>query len=136
MECDLKAHESYERARKLAAGAGADPGNLYRASIEFTRSASYREQSGRPLGDISDVDTRADSARKEAEAAFDDARFALKRAITSGDTKRCAEAADLLARLVPDENHPYRAKLDAYRRTLPKPREKGASDPLPTEGSP
>ena len=31
------------------------------------------------------------------------------------------EAANL-ARMLPNEHHPYRVKLDAYRRTLPKPK--------------
>ena len=33
-----------------------------------------------------------------------------------------------LAHIVPDESHPYRVKLDAYRRTLPKPKEKGIGE--------
>jgi hypothetical protein len=29
---------------------------------------------------------------------------------------------------VPDEQHPYRIRLDAYRRTLPKPKEKAIGE--------
>ena len=124
VECDTRAHESYDRGRKLMATARTDPGNRYRAALEFARARAYREQSGRPLGDIADVEVRAETARKEAEAAFDDGRFALKRAIAAGDTQRAAEQAAALARLVPDEDHPYRLKLDAYRRALPRRRPK------------
>lgn len=127
MECDTKAHEAYDRGRKLTATAAADPGNLYRATLEFARARSYREQSGRPLGDMADVEQRYTNTRRDAEAAFDDARFALKRAIAAKDVRRAGAAAAHLARLVPDEDHPYRAKLDAYRRTLPRPKEKSSA---------
>ena len=124
VECDAKAHEMYDRGRKSMAASATDPGNLYRATLDFARARSYREQSGRPLGDIADVEQRFDTAKKEAEAAFDDARFALKRAIAANDLRRQANEAALLAKIVPDENHPYRVKLDVYRRTLPKPKVK------------
>lgn len=125
IECDSKAHEAYERGRKYYSAASVDPGNLYRAALEFARARSYREQSGRPLGDIADVDARAENARRDAEAAFEDARFALKRAIASGNLRRCAIEAELLARMVPDDTHPYRLKLDDYRRSLPQSRRPG-----------
>jgi hypothetical protein len=122
IECDTRAHESYGRGKKFLAQAGADPGNLYRAVIELDKAAQFRRQSGRPLGDMADVDALAVQARSRAEAEFADAKFRMQRAIAAGDLKRCAEEAALLAHLVPDANHPYRVKLDAYRRTLPAPK--------------
>jgi hypothetical protein len=121
IECDTRAHDAYQRGKKLMAQSGADPGNLYRAALEFDKASRFREQSGRPLGDIADVATQLDQSRTRAEAEFQDARFRLTRAIAAGDLKRQANEAALLARILPDDRHPYRIKLDAYRRTLPKP---------------
>jgi hypothetical protein len=123
VECDTRGHESYARGKKFLAQAGADPGNLYRAVIELDKAAQFRRQSGRPLPDMADVDALEVQARSRAEAEFADAKFRLQHAIAAGDLKHCAEEAALLAHLVPDGNHPYRIKLDAYRRTLPKPKE-------------
>ncbi len=122
VECDTRAHDSYARAKKYLATVGADPGNLYRAALEFDRAGRFREQSGRPLADIADVSAQAEQARARAEAEFQDARFRLSRARAAGDLKRQAEEAALIARILPDDHHPYRVKLDAYRRTLPKPK--------------
>lgn len=124
VECDTRAHDAYQRAKKLMAQAGADPGNLYRATLEFDKAARFREQSGRPLPDMADVGALEEQAKARAEAEFADAKFRLQRAMAAGDPKRCAEEAAFLAHLVPDEQHPYRIKLDAYRRTLPKPKAK------------
>jgi pSer/pThr/pTyr-binding forkhead associated (FHA) protein len=121
IECDTRAHDAYGRGKKLLAQAGADPGNLYRAAKELERASRFREQSGRPLADMADVDAQLDAAKTRAEAEFHDARFRLSRAIAKNDLKSCAVEAALLARIVPDERHPYRTKLDAYRRTLPRP---------------
>jgi hypothetical protein len=120
IECDNRAHDAYSRAKKLSAQANADPGNYYRAALEFDKAVRFREQSGRPLADIADVNALSERARAQAEAEFQDAKFRLSRAIAAGDVKRCATEATLLSRIVPDPQHPYRIKLDAYRRTLPK----------------
>jgi len=128
IECDTRAHDAYARGKKLMAQAGADPGNLYRAALEFDKAQRFRDQSGRPLGEIADVSTQLEQSRARAEAEFQDARFRLSRAIASGDLKRQANEAALLARLLPDERHPYRIKLDAYRRTLPKPAQPGPGE--------
>jgi hypothetical protein len=128
IECDTRAHDAYARGKKLMAQAGADPGNLYRAALEFDKASRFREQSARPLGDIADVSTQLELAKAKAEAEFQDARFRLTRAIASGDLKKQANEAALLARILPDDRHPYRVKLDAYRRTLPKPAQPGPGD--------
>jgi hypothetical protein len=120
IECDTRAHDAYSRAKKLSAQSGADPGNYYRAALEFDKAVRFREQSGRPLADLADVTALSEKAKTQAEAEFQDAKFRLSRAIAAGDLKRCAQEATLLARIVPDPQHPYRVKLDAYRRTLPK----------------
>jgi hypothetical protein len=120
IECDTRAHDSYARGKKLMAQAGADPGNLYRAAVEFDKAARFRDQSGRPLPDLADVVAQAEQAKQKAEAEFQDAKFRLSRAIAAGDVRRQADEAALLARILPDEQHPYRVKLDAYRRTLPR----------------
>jgi hypothetical protein len=118
IECDTRAHDAYARGKRLLGQAGADPGNLYRAALELDKAAQWKEQSGRPLADMADVSAQAQLARARAEAEFRDARFALSRAIATGDSERAAEQAALLARIVPDERHPYRVRLDAYRRGL------------------
>jgi hypothetical protein len=123
VECDTRAHESYARGKKFLAQAAADPGNLYRAVIDLDKAAQFRRQSGRPLADMADVDALEVQARSRAEAEFADAKFRLQRAIAAGDVKRCAEETALLAHIVPDARHPYRVKLDAYRRALPQPKE-------------
>jgi hypothetical protein len=128
VECDTRAHDAYTRAKKLLAQAGADPGNLYRATLEFDKASRFRDQSGRPLPDMADVGALEDQARARAEAEFADAKFRLQRAMAAGDARRCAVEAAALAHIVPDERHPYRVKLDAYRRTLPKPKEKGIGE--------
>lgn len=128
IECDTRAHDAYARGRKLMTQAGADPGNWYRAALELDRAARFGALAARPLPDIADVDAQIEAARARADAEFNDARFRLQRAIATGDLRRQAEEAALLARLVPDERHPYRTKLDAYRRTLPKAREPGSGD--------
>jgi hypothetical protein len=120
IECDTRAHDAYARGKKLIAQAAADPGNFYRATLELDKAARFAEQSGRPLGDIADAAALEAQARGRAEAEFADAKFRLQRALAAGDLGRCATEAALLAQLVPDENHPYRIKLDAYRRTLPR----------------
>jgi hypothetical protein len=120
IECDTRAHDAYGRGRKLLSQAAADPGNLYRAALELDKAARFREQSGRPLGDMADVEEQAQQARSRAEAEFQDAKFRLSRAIAAEDPRRCAEEAAGLARIVPDARHPYRIKLDAYRRLLPR----------------
>jgi FHA domain-containing protein len=125
IECDTRAHDAYAHAKKLTGQTGADPGNFYRATLEFERAARYREQSGRPLPDMADVGALGAQARSRAESEFADAKFRLQRAMAAGDRKRCAAEAALLAHLVPDEGHPYRVKLDAYRRTLPPARAPG-----------
>jgi hypothetical protein len=128
VECDNRAHETYGRAKKYFAQAGADPGNLYRATLEFDKALHFREQSGRPLPDMADVGALEEQARARAEAEFADAKFRLQRAMAAGDNKRCAVEAAALAHILPDEQHPYRIKLDAYRRTLPKPKEKAVGE--------
>ncbi|MDB4966336.1 MAG: Inner rane component of cytoplasmic domain [Myxococcales bacterium] len=128
VECDTRAHDAYTRAKKLLSQAGADPGNLYRATLEFDKASRFRDQSGRPLPDMADVGALEDQARARAEAEFADAKFRLQRAMAAGDAKRCAVEAAALAHIVPDERHPYRVKLDAYRRALPKPKEKGIGE--------
>jgi hypothetical protein len=128
VECDNRAHDAYARAKKLLAQAGADPGNLYRATIEFDKAHRFRDQSGRPLPDMADVGALEEQARGRAEAEFADAKFRLQRAMAAGDNRRCAVEAAALAHIVPDENHPYRIRLDAYRRTLPKPKEKAIGE--------
>lgn len=128
VECDTRAHDAYARGKKLLASAGADPGNLYRATLELDKARSFREQSGRPLADMADVGALADQARARAEAEFADGKFRLQRAMAAGDNRRCAVEAAALAAIVPDATHPYRVKLDAYRRTLPKPKEKGIGE--------
>jgi hypothetical protein len=120
IECETRAHDAYNRAKKFSAQAGADPGNYYRSALEFDKAVRFRVQSGRPLADMADVDALAEKARAQAESEFQDAKFRLSRAVAAGDLKRCAAEATLLARIVPDPQHPYRVKLDAYRRTLPK----------------
>jgi hypothetical protein len=121
IECDTRAHDAYGRGKALMAQAGADPGNLYRAAMEFDKAQKFRDQSGRPLADMADVSAQLESAKARAEAEFNDAKFRLQRAIAAGDMKKQSTEAALLARIVPDERHPYRIKLDAYRRTLPRP---------------
>jgi hypothetical protein len=128
IECDTRAHDAYARAKKLVGSSGADPGNLYRATLEFEKAAKFREQSGRPLADMADVSAQLEQARVRAEADFQDAKFRLSRAIASNDLRRCSAEAALLARIVPDDRHPYRIKLDAYRRTLPKPQAPGPGE--------
>jgi hypothetical protein len=128
VECDNRAHDAYGRAKKYLAQAGADAGNLYRATLEFDKAARFREQSGRPLPDMADVGALEEQARGRAEAEFADAKFRLQRAMAASDLKRCAVEAAALAHIVPDEQHPYRIKLDAYRRTLPKPKEKAIGE--------
>ena len=128
VECDNRAHETYGRAKKYFAQAGADPGNLYRATLEFDKALHFREQSGRPLPDMADVGALEEQARARAEAEFADAKFRLQRAMAAGDNKRCAVEAAALAHILPDEQHPYRIKLDAYRRTIPKPKEKAVGE--------
>jgi hypothetical protein len=128
VECDTRAHDAYFRAKKYLAQAGADAGNLYRATLEFDKAQRFRDQSGRPLADMADVGALEEQARGRAEADFADAKFRLQRAIAAGDLKRCAVEAAALAHILPDDTHPYRIKLDAYRRTLPKPKEKGIGE--------
>jgi hypothetical protein len=128
VECDTRAHDAYNRGKKLLASAGADPGNLYRATLELDKARSFREQSGRPLADIADVGALEEQARGRAEAEFADAKFRLQRAMAASDLRRCAVEAAALAAIVPDATHPYRVKLDAYRRTLPKPKEKAVGE--------
>jgi hypothetical protein len=128
IECDNRAHDAYGRGKKLLAQAAADPGSYYRATLELERAGRFREQSGRPLPDMADVGALAAQARGRAEAEFADAKFRLQRAMAAGDYKRCAVEAALLAQLVPDESHPYRVKLDAYRRTLPRARATGSAE--------
>jgi hypothetical protein len=120
IECDTRAHDSYARAKKYVAQVGADPGNLYRAALEFDKASRFRDQSGRPLADMADVGALGEKTKAQTEAEFQDAKFRLSRAIAAGDLRRCSDEAALLARIVPDAAHPYRVKLDAYRRTLPK----------------
>jgi len=120
LECDNRAHDAYARGKKLLSQANVDPGNLYRAAKELERASSFREQSGRAMTDLADVDALQLQARSRSEAEFQDARFRLSRAIAANDLPRCSTESALLAHIVPDERHPYRVKLDAYRRTLPK----------------
>jgi pSer/pThr/pTyr-binding forkhead associated (FHA) protein len=120
IECENRAHDAYARAKKLMAQSGADPGNYYRASLELDKASRFREQSGRPMADLAELNALSDKARGQAEAEFQDAKFRLSRAIAASDLRRCAAEATLLARIVPDPQHPYRVKLDAYRRTLPQ----------------
>ncbi len=120
IECDNRAHDSYAKGRKMLAQTGADPGNWYRAAVEFDKASRFREQSGRPMPDLADVSGHSESARARAEAEFQDAKFRLSRAIAAGDMRKQADEAALLARILPDDQHPYRVKLDAYRRMLPK----------------
>lgn len=128
VECDTRAHDAYARGKKLLGQAGADPGNLYRTTLELDRAARFREQSGRPLPDMADVEVHRDLAKQRAESEFADAKFRLQRAISANDLRRQADEAALLARIVPDDRHPYRIKLDAYRRTLPKPKVPGPGE--------
>jgi hypothetical protein len=127
-ECAGRAREAYSRGKKLLGQANADPGNLYRAAVELARAERFRKESGMPIADIADVQVLAQQARTRAEAEFHDAKFRLSRAVAAGDYKRQAAEATLLAKLVPDEAHPYRVKLDAYRRTLSKPKTKSFTD--------
>jgi hypothetical protein len=124
IECDTRAHDAYARAKKLVAQSGADPGNYYRAALEFDKATRFREQSKRPLADMADVAALQEKTRAQAEAEFQDAKFRLSRAMGAADLNRCEKEATLLARIVPDPQHPYRVWLDAYRRTLVKEEKK------------
>jgi hypothetical protein len=77
---------------------------------------------------MADVGALEEQARARAEAQLADAQFRQQRAMAAGDNKRCAVEAAALAHILPDEQHPYRVKLDAYRRTLPKPKEKAVGE--------
>lgn len=122
-ECVTRARESYHTGKRFLSQSMADLSYPYRAAIEFQRALRFREQSGKDIPEIADVDRYLLETRTWLETEFRDAQFRLSRAMSDEDVQRCADEAAYLARLVPDENHPYRVKLDDYRRRLPPPRE-------------
>lgn len=122
-ECVTRAREAYHAGKRFLSQSMADLSYPYRAAIEFQRALRFREQSGKELPEISDVDRYLLETRTWLETEFRDAQFRLSRAMSDEDLQRCADEAAYLARIIPDENHPYRVKLDDYRRRLPPPRE-------------
>lgn len=119
-ECTTRARDAYTKGKAYYAQANADPGNLYRAALEFERCKSFLSQLPRPVDDMTDLDSFASDSKRRAEIEFADAQFRLSRASASGDRKRARIEADLLSRMVPDDRHPFRIKLDARRRSMPK----------------
>lgn len=124
IECSTRARDAYNKGKAYFGQANTDPGNLYRAAIEFERSQSFAKQFDKPLADLGDLASYSDDAHRRAEIEFTDAKFQLSRAMASNDRKRARQEAELLSRMVPDDKHPYRIKLDAYRRGLPKDEDK------------
>ncbi len=122
IECGTRARESYTRGKKLMAQASADPGNYYRATLELERAQAFVDEAANSGAarspDLDDLPAQHELAQKAAEQTFADAKFRLTRAVAAGDNTRAASEADLLSRIVPDPTHPYRIRLDAYRRTL------------------
>jgi hypothetical protein len=117
-ECQHRAREAYQQGKGLLSQADVAPGSHYRATLELENATRYREQSGLPMPELADASALAQKARKMAESEFQDARFRLERAMANQQTEKCAIEAELLSKLVPDERHPFRVRLDAYRRTL------------------
>ena len=116
IECDTRAHDAYGRAKKLAAQAGADPGNYYRAALEFDKAVRFREQSGRPLADMADVGAlEREGPRARPRPSSRTPSSACRAPSPPGDLKRCAAEAALLARIVPDPAAP----LPRQARRLP-----------------
>ena len=122
-ECVTRAREAYHTGKRFLSQSMADLSYPYRAAIEFQRALRFREQSGKDIPEIADVDRYLLETRTWLETEFRDAQFRLGRAMSDEDLQRCADEAAYLARIVPDESHPYRIKLDDYRRRLPSPRE-------------
>ncbi len=120
VECANRARDAYGKGKAYFAQAKSDPGNLYRAAIEFEKCQSFVKQLDKPLDDLTDLGSYTNDAKRRAQIEFDDAKFQLSRAMASGDRKRARQEAELLQRLIPDDKHPYRIKIDAYRRGLPK----------------
>lgn len=118
-----RAREAYHTGKRFLSQSMADLSYPYRAAIEFQRALRFREQSGKDIPEIADVDRYLLETRTWLETEFRDAQFRLGRAMSDEDLQRCADEAAYLARIVPDESHPYRIKLDDYRRRLPSPRE-------------
>ena len=123
VECDTRAHDAYARGQE------ADWRRRRRSGQPLSRGARVRQGGAlsRAVGAAAGRHgrRRARSPSRRARAPRPSSRTpssACTRAIAAGDLKRCAVEAALLARIVPDEQHPYRVKLDAYRRTLPKPK--------------
>ena len=121
IECDTRAHDAYSRAKKLSAQANADPGNYYRAALEFDKAVRFRQQSGRPLAGHGRCRraVRAAAARRPRPSfrtRNSASRAPSPPAISSAARRRrrCWRASS------PIRSIPYRVKLDAYRRTLPK----------------
>lgn len=124
VECATRARDAYTKGKAYYGNANADPGNLYRSAIEFERCQQFQSQLDRPLDDLRDLEQYAKQSKQRAQVEFDDAKFRFQRAMARNDRRSARLEADLLARMVPDDKHPYRIKLDAYRRALPKDEDK------------
>lgn len=122
-ECATRAREAYHTGKRFLSQSMADLSYPYRAAIEFQRALRFKELSGKELPEIGDADRYLAETRNWLETEFRDGQFRLGRAMLDNDLQRCADEAAYLARILPDENHPYRVKLDDYRRRLPPPRE-------------
>jgi pSer/pThr/pTyr-binding forkhead associated (FHA) protein len=122
-ECATRAREAYHTGKRFLSQSMSDLSYPYRAAVEFQRAMRFRDQSGKPLPEISDVDRYLAETRSWLETEFRDGQFRLSHAMLDNDMQRCADESAYLARILPDENHPYRVKLDDYRRRLPPPRD-------------
>jgi hypothetical protein len=114
--CAARAHERYAKGRQYENLAANDPGNWYRAAVEYAYAAQLRNVTGTALPEIADAEERVDRAAHKAQQLLEDARFELQTAIKNKNGLGVEHALGTIERVVPEPTHPIRLAIAEVRQ--------------------
>ena len=117
-ECVERAKRTYELAQNLEARADADPGDLYRAAVNYERAEALVRASGAGPELLPNLARRKKVARDRLDQELSEAKFRYSNARKNKNLKRALQEIDYLLRLIADEDHPFRKRILTSRRRL------------------
>ena len=117
-ECVERAKRTYELAQNLEARADSDPGDLYRAAVNYERAEALVRASGAGPELLPALARRKKAARDRLDQELREAKFRYSNARKNKNVRRALQEIDYLLRLIADEEHPFRKRILASRRRL------------------
>jgi hypothetical protein len=117
-ECLERAKRTYEVATNLEARAETDLGDLYRAAVAYEKTAVLLKAAGAGADVLPSLARRKKLARDRVEQELREMKFRFSRARRDKDKKKSIAELDNMLRLIADEDHPYRKRVQASRRRI------------------